>query len=350
MKRYYVLFVLIIALVGSLVTFNYTQNYAFNFSAHTQYPLSSTESNVLRKQFEQLNPDKPIDVPKETTTPKEEKKETEDKEVPVVKSTEVAVVEPTRENTEGKPFVKLFIGITTSYGVAGKGQRDAVRKTWLNYKTVLKRNWTYKFFLGTPLPEHEQYKRDIVANESFYEDIVFLPEIDTYNNLSYKTMQLCQWAIDHYNFDHLMKVDDDVFVRFDRAAKLIEAFPKQKFYAGVSEPKFKPLRTGKWALTPEEYPRKDGPKWVHGFLYFLSYDLVIEIAKRNGNPAWPKIKLEDINTALIFEEVGGINPTRLNQISTGCVCKKDNNLIAFHYCNRTMFRDYYWKMEDKMCG
>jgi hydroxyproline O-galactosyltransferase 2/3/4/5/6 len=51
---------------------------------------------------------------------------------------------------------------------------------------------------------------------------------------------------------HIMKCDDDTFVRVDTVLKEIEAVPREKsLYMGNLNLLHRPLRHGKWAVTYE---------------------------------------------------------------------------------------------------
>lgn len=51
---------------------------------------------------------------------------------------------------------------------------------------------------------------------------------------------------------HIMKCDDDTFVRVDTVLKEIEAVPQEKsLYMGNLNLLHRPLRHGKWAVTYE---------------------------------------------------------------------------------------------------
>jgi len=177
----------------------------------------------------------------------------------------------TTTETQSQKSVKLFLGITTSFDEKGRKLRDTVRKTWLNYDNPCKGFVEHKFFLGIS-PEG----KNVTQEELALGDIVFLPFIDTYQNLSRKTMQVCKWATDHYDFDYMAKMDDDTFMRLDRIVPyLIKNGSLSKYYAGKTHPVWRPTRDptiSKWAVSEKEFPQDKGPAWAQGFLYFLSYD------------------------------------------------------------------------------
>ncbi len=94
-------------------------------------------------------------------------------------------------------------------------------------------------------------------------------------------------------------------------------------------------------------------------LDILSYDCVQEIAVRTGTPRWPRIHLEDINTAFVMEEYkktfsdesikfpvsfagieGTMGPAKCDE--RGMEVHSSNGVaVVFHYCSpQTMYRYY----------
>lgn len=107
---------------------------------------------------------------------------------------------------ENKTLVAVFTCHEYDYGTANDWVKHpvvsrvpAIRDTWIQDLDV-----DYKFFYGTPkyVKEPEQ-------------DEVFLNSPDGYRSSSYKMQALVRWALQN-NYDRLMKVDDDMFIHWDR--------------------------------------------------------------------------------------------------------------------------------------
>eukprot|EP01105_Mastigella_eilhardi_P011131 TRINITY_DN2572_c0_g1_i1.p1 TRINITY_DN2572_c0_g1~~TRINITY_DN2572_c0_g1_i1.p1 ORF type:complete len:254 (+),score=56.31 TRINITY_DN2572_c0_g1_i1:47-763(+) len=107
-----------------------------------------------------------------------------------------------------KPGVQAFFGIVTR--LEQKARRTAIRETWL---TVDPGSIGYKFFVGVPENKTLAYAREFIATEVVqYSDVVLLEGfMDTYRNLTKKTVALLLWSYANENFDFLVKIDDDIF-------------------------------------------------------------------------------------------------------------------------------------------
>jgi hypothetical protein len=66
-----------------------------------------------------------------------------------------------------------------------------------------------------------------------YQDVIQLDARDTYDSLTYKTVELLKYMeTEVQEYDFLMKIDDDTFVRVDRLVQFLSSIPKEKSYAG----------------------------------------------------------------------------------------------------------------------
>ena len=106
-------------------------------------------------------------------------------------------------------------------------------------------------------------------------DVVQESFIDTYNNLSLKTVALVRWA-SHYCQDStfVVKADDDMYINVPRLlAKLRSQLDKGPlFIIGFLHPDSRPFRTKghKWYVPPSEFRHKKYPNYVSGTAYAMT--------------------------------------------------------------------------------
>jgi len=67
-----------------------------------------------------------------------------------------------------------------------------------------------------------------VKNESdTFRDIIIENFVDTYNNLTVKTLRLLKWVKNNCkNTDYIMKADDDIYINMENLALFINGIPK----------------------------------------------------------------------------------------------------------------------------
>jgi hypothetical protein len=100
--------------------------------------------------------------------------------------------------------MNLFVGIVTCNKNLSK--IDYLRKTWV--KKLISNNINYKFFVGRG------------STSILPDDVVALDVEDDYESLKQKTIGIIDYAIKNYNFDYLLKVDDDTFIDVDNLIKI----------------------------------------------------------------------------------------------------------------------------------
>lgn len=181
-------------------------------------------------------------------------------------------------------------------------QREAVRRTWgapgLDTLTL--------FFLG--LPEEGAQKpsiQDKVEAESRkHGDIIQVNFIDTYQNLTIKTLLMMRWLDAHCPQTHYgMKVDADIFVNTFYLKDYLKSCPRRNFITGsvISDGKPRRDNSDKWRISEQQYPEDSFPPYVSGAGYVFSWDVA-------GGISWASrsvrlIPLEDVYVGLCLRDL-----------------------------------------------
>ncbi|ONM51902.1 Hydroxyproline O-galactosyltransferase GALT2, partial [Zea mays] len=110
-----------------------------------------------------------------------------------------------------------------------------------------------------------------------------------------------------------MKCDDDTFVRVDVVLRHIKLNNGDKpLYMGNLNLLHRPLRTGKCAVTNEEWPEDINPPYANGPGYVISGDIAKFIVSQHANQSLRLFKMEDVSMGLWVEK---FNATKLVQYS-----------------------------------
>ena len=230
--------------------------------------------------------------------------------------------------------IRLFVGITSrSATAAAQVKRDAIRRTWLR---TIKESYAdaidVRFLLAQPDTEVASGAGAVAATAALlaeevaqHGDISVLPGLERYRELPAKTLRLLRYALSSpCKYTHVLKTDDDVFLRPQGLLKLIatgqhdfaldiqhkntssagggsaSGFDTLKLklqrgsknapwmagmYVGKVDfnqsgefPGWAPNRTvtSKWYLSEGDLPDADCPlglRWLSGWGYMLSRDL-----------------------------------------------------------------------------
>lgn len=97
-------------------------------------------------------------------------------------------------------------------------------------------SYFYRFILGQPPTEDVQRNMGPKIDEEMaqYGDLLLLPCSDKYEDLSKKVYSTMEWA-DQYQFDYLIKTDDDIFARWDTISdELIDLGRQNRYWRGLS--------------------------------------------------------------------------------------------------------------------
>ncbi|KAF7386546.1 hypothetical protein HZH68_013678 [Vespula germanica] len=173
---------------------------------------------------------------------------------------------------QDKSKFRLIILILTS--PENLEQRDTVRKTWLSEKHA---SVKHLFAVGTLdiLPE----QRDTLLSEKQkFNDLLLLPKLqDSYRTLTKKLLYSFKEIYEYYDFDYLLKCDDDTFVLVHKILKELDKWQnkgtKRELYWGFFNGKAQVKRSGPWKemdwiLCDYYLP------YALGGGYILSYNLI----------------------------------------------------------------------------
>ncbi|KAL7983615.1 hypothetical protein Chor_000491 [Crotalus horridus] len=193
--------------------------------------------------------------------------------------------------------------------------RVIIRETWGKKRLIANKLIVTYFLLGITLNPEEQVA---VINESLkYGDIIQKSFVDTYYNLTLKTMMGIEWI---HKFcsqsSFVMKADSDVFVNtYYLTELLLKKIQKTRFFTGFLKQNDHPIRkiSSKWYMSKNEYPRNVYPPFCSGTGYVFSTDVASLVYRISDNITF--VKLEDVFIGLCLAELG-IKPENLHSKQT----------------------------------
>ncbi|KAG8379084.1 hypothetical protein BUALT_Bualt07G0051400 [Buddleja alternifolia] len=224
--------------------------------------------------------------------------------------------------------VELFIGILS----AGNhfAERMAVRRSWMQHKLIRSSNVVARFFVA--LHGRKEVNIEVKKEAEFFGDIVIVPYMDNYDLVVLKTIAICDYGVRTASAKYIMKGDDDTFVRVDAIISEAKKVPENKsLYIGNINYYHKPLRSGKWAVTYEEWPEEAYPPYANGPGYIISSDIANFILSDFENHKLRLFKMEDVSVGMWVEKVNSTRPVEyvhsLKYCQFGCV----EDYITAHY-------------------
>lgn len=188
--------------------------------------------------------------------------------------------------------IRLFVGVLSA--TKNIQARQAVRATWGADKRLAR----VMFFTLRP-HNHEDFK-ELRQEAAQYRDLLITSEVyDGYYSITYAVLDLFKAAAAMgTGVTHVMKTDDDCFVRVSGLLNSLSGMPRQWLFAGWPMAAHKVSREPGWHQVPYDNWASDEPvRYSFGWGYVVSTDLAVHIAA--GAPHM----LMRPNNLLIIEDV-----------------------------------------------
>ena len=177
-------------------------------------------------------------------------------------------------NTEGQ---QLVLGILS--GRAHFERRSVLREYVYKLKVP---GIMYRFVIGNQSLAEDSTLEQIQLEEEQKQhgDILFLDMVDTYRNLPLKVILFFEWVTMMTRFEYAMKTDDDTFVNLLQFSQNLRNVHKTRTWWGHFRPStwwgnhIPVSRTGKFAVSEEDFSRSTYPSYAAGAGSIISADIV----------------------------------------------------------------------------
>ena len=229
--------------------------------------------------------------------------------------------------------------------------RYAIRETWGGYTHVRGERVRLAFLIG--LTNDSNVQQQLISEVARHHDIVQGEFIDSYRNLTYKSIMGLQWASTScYNARFILKTDDDTFVNIDRIVGYLETLdPQEEFVAGNCFTT-RPIRDqkSKWYIREDEYGASHYPMYCNGFSYIMSMPTVRHLLRVQANV--PYIYIEDVYITGMCRNALNIPYRHLPSFVPESVHLKVCDFVYYvstaHYVNDSMFYVIHSLLSDEV--
>ena len=221
---------------------------------------------------------------------------------------------------ESKPKSHIVVFCTSA--MEAFDRRQTIRKTWMSLTEDLP--ITVVFLMGVPGNSSSpalQLRADLKAESLKYGDILQEDFVDTYNNLTVKSMYMLKFANEflakQLSTQWILKVDDDCYVDPNVLIKYTKIVRKSTNsligkVLGVGSPVARPScdehgtkYTFKWAVPEYIYPNKTFPNALSGSGYLMHRDVSQCLYKKGLKTKF--LNLEDVFiTGLVASQCQGL--------------------------------------------
>ena len=192
-----------------------------------------------------------------------------------------------------------YIAIAVQTAIQSRDIRDAIRSSWGEPSNLLKYNASLYFFMGKPADEKKQ--GDIDTEKEQHHDVIQLNLIDSYYNLSLKSIESIRWVNKHCGGDvkYVIKQDDDTFVNLTQLRDVLQRFEREnktEFITGRVRWHSKVVRNTGTAFDIS-YEAWNGTSWppaCTGPAYVISNNVIRRLLHEADNYGAPFILYEDM--------------------------------------------------------
>lgn len=183
-----------------------------------------------------------------------------------------------------------LVVIIVASSITNWNLREAIRQTWAyggeRFAKIL-------FLIGRS--KNERIEDCAFAEEDKYSDIIMANFVDSYANLSLKSIAMLRWVITHCpSLKFLVKADDDTFLNTPLLIRDLEKTAHRRFIMGNVIALAKPVRepTSKWFTPNSAFNRSVYPTYVSGMAYVISSDAINDLY--GASLRTPVFWLEDV--------------------------------------------------------
>ena len=207
-------------------------------------------------------------------------------------------------------------------------KRRLIRETWANSEKFP--NLITAFIIGQT---NDIKINNFIQNEqNFYNDLIQGNFMDTYRNLTYKSLLAWKWITNNcLNAKLIVKIDDDLALNTNNLIKYFNlnknstnVTKKKEFFCNYCSNGL-PIRdkNSKWHASEEEYNEKlyglkVYPTFCYGPAYIMTTDLVEHLYNKSFTVKF--FWLEDIYTALLAKDIKNVH---FNQLSDKYIVKEN---------------------------
>ncbi|NWV21374.1 B3GL1 acetylgalactosaminyltransferase, partial [Origma solitaria] len=206
-----------------------------------------------------------------------------------------------------RPFLVILVA-SSPWDVEG---RQAVRITWGSRRSWWGQRVLTLFLLGRDTQREDTAEALSVEDESIlYGDIIRQDFLDTYDNLTLKTIMAFQWIAEFCSSARfVMKTDVDSFINTPNLVKLLlQLNSSENFYTGyplIDSFVYRGFNR-KRSISYEDYPFKLYPPYCSGIGYILDGKLALRVYELMSHVK--PVKMEDVYVGICLS-ILKVHPT-----------------------------------------
>ncbi|XP_047000669.1 beta-1,3-galactosyltransferase 1-like [Schistocerca americana] len=247
---------------------------------------------------------------------------------------------------------KLFLLIVVCSAVGNFEARAAIRQTWASAPIVTEKASAIRvaFLLG--VLKHNTLQEQVEKESVLHKDIIQEDFLDTYYNLTLKTVMLLKWTVKNCPFVHyIMKADDNTFINIESLVHLLHSKGTTGLLMGDLICGAHPVSDShrKMYAPSYMYPRRVYPNYLSGAGYVMSNDVVKQLY--TAALQTQLFHLEDVYVTGLCSKAAGIHPrdhpafTYRRRKIIPCLLR-DHSVVTSHHMESAHLLEIWPRIQD----
>jgi len=245
---------------------------------------------------------------------------------------------------------KIDLLIMVASGLKNTERRRSIRETWGSKTLLEKHRMKLIFLVGTTEKSDPEMEIELKTEKENYEDLVREDFLDSYQNLTLKTLGGIKWAaIFCPQTKWAMKTDDDMYLNIRNLSQHLNSLDNTKLITGCIKngPQGAPQPVG---VLPGAF-RSVHPPFTAGAGYVISGDLIQPLFLASLDTKL--IRVEDaFLTGYCASKLPGLERKHHAKFSCGQLVTKDcdmKEMLTGHKITPQRMKDIHWKLERGKC-
>ena len=270
----------------------------------------------------------------------------------LIKPSQISTIIKPQICSHDSPSSVPYLVVVVCSSLANFNSRTAIRSSWARDQTILK-GVEVVFLVGQS--ENFSHQAEIEEEAKLHGDILQEGFIDTYTNLTVKSVMLLKWfnSACHINpklrSEYLFKTDDDIYVNLPQLYRIARDNKKPSLLMGTLICNAVPIKDphNKWFVPRYMFKEKKYPNYLSGTGYLMNRETALKLYTAALDT--PLFHLEDIYITGILSRSVGIRP--IDNVGFSYVRRKLNSClfrqtVTTHQIHHQEMIDIYAKIQQ----
>ena len=237
-----------------------------------------------------------------------------------------------------KTHVKYEVLILVSSNTPHFERRQNIRHLWANKSHWISHKWKVVFVTGGN--QNEVTTKTLYREAVIHKDVIIEDIPESFYSMAKKVMIGLQWAHANFNYDYILKCDDDVYVNIDQLVNEVKKYKHSTYFGQLMDGQ--PVeRQGRYKVSVEEHKNPKYDPYCSGGGFVLSHYTIQKVIPLFNwdNP----LRIDDAYMGELVYKTGIKAEHNNGFYMWNDKCEYRNNLIVSHPAKTAKCLEYLLK-------